>query len=295
MTQTAGGPGSDRGLLETLSGLPIRTVRANGLSIAYHEMGTGPLVLLLHGFPDTARTWEHLMPSVASWGYRVVAPYLRGYAPTSLPSADTTTEDLGHDVLALMEALGERSAVLVGHDWGASAAYTAAAMAPERFSALVAVAIPHPLSLRPSVGLLWRGRHFLTLRLRGAERRLAAEDFAGVEALVRRWAPSWSFGEGELADVKKCFSQPGSLKAALGYYRAFRGTPELFRNKLPMPALLVAGREDLLPLSAFERSQRGFTGPFEIQILECGHFPHREQALAFRNVLGDFLGTVPAA
>ncbi|MES4793201.1 MAG: alpha/beta hydrolase, partial [Chloroflexota bacterium] len=102
---------------------------ANGVEFAYLTAGDGPLALLLHGFPDTAHTWRHLLPELAAAGFRVVAPWMRGYAPSSLAPDDCYQSGaLGADAIALHEALGgDTDAVLVGHDWGAVAAYAAAA------------------------------------------------------------------------------------------------------------------------------------------------------------------------
>src|ERR1700733_14905028 len=115
----------------------IHFVDANGLKFAYFEEGKGPLVLLLHGFPDTAHTWDAVRPALAAAGYRAVSPFLRGYAPTEIPTGREYDPDpLGQDGLALIEALGERRAIGVGHDWGATAAYAAASLGPEKVELL---------------------------------------------------------------------------------------------------------------------------------------------------------------
>src|SRR5262245_64260522 len=94
-------------------------VDANGLRFGYLEQGSGPLVLLLHGFPDTALTWDRAMPALAQAGYRAVAPFMRGYAPTAIPADGAyDTETLGKDAIALIHALGADAAVVIGHDWG---------------------------------------------------------------------------------------------------------------------------------------------------------------------------------
>ncbi|BBX45010.1 hypothetical protein GCM10009641_23980 [Mycobacterium cookii] len=100
----------------------IRFVAANGLDFAYLEDGSGPLVLMLHGFPDTAHTWDDLRPRIAAKGYRAVSPYTRGYHPTAIPDRDADQETLAHDILALIDALGADQAIVIGHDWGAAAA-----------------------------------------------------------------------------------------------------------------------------------------------------------------------------
>src|SRR5262245_26717623 len=134
----------------------MQTVTANGLKFAYLEQGSGPLVLLLHGFPDTAHTWEHVLPKLAQAGYRAVAPFTRGYHPTELsPDNKYDTDTLASDAIALVDALGGAPAILVGHDWGASAAYGAVGMAPDKFRLLVTLAVPHPRGLKPTPRLVW--------------------------------------------------------------------------------------------------------------------------------------------
>ncbi len=257
----------------------VEYVEANGLRFAYHSAGEGPLVLLMHGFPDTARTWSAWLPALAKAGYRAVSPYLRGYAPSALPDRDTDARTQCDDVLALIEALGYERAVLVGHDWGATGVIGAAALAPDKVEQLITLAIPHPAAIKPSLKLLWEGRHFLALRLPGAVSRFAANDYAGVDRLVARWAPKWQLPPGELDAVKNCFAAPGALNAALGYYRALDPKPPKFmRAKISVPTLAIAGREDIAPLPAYEAARRRFTGSYEVVELQCGHFPQRERA-----------------
>ncbi|HEV2361745.1 MAG TPA: alpha/beta fold hydrolase, partial [Acidimicrobiales bacterium] len=121
-------------------------VSANGLEFAILEAGPsdGPLVLLLHGFPDTAWTWRHLLPDLGDAGYHAVAPFMRGYAPTGVPADGLyQTGALVRDAGSLHEALGgDENAVVVGHDWGASAAYGTAALSPERWRKVVTAAVP---------------------------------------------------------------------------------------------------------------------------------------------------------
>ena len=128
----------------------IQFVDTNGLRFAYLEDGSGPLVLMLHGFPDTAHSWDDLRPRIAAKGYRAVSPFMRGYHPTAVPDRDADQETLARDALALIEALGADDAIIIGHDWGASAAYGAAGLGPERVKKLFAIGIPHPATLKPS-------------------------------------------------------------------------------------------------------------------------------------------------
>src|SRR5205807_3317041 len=110
------------------------SVRANGIQFHYLEAGSGPLVLCLHGFPDHARSFRFQLPALAKAGFRAVAPYLRGYAPTDVPEAGPyQSAALAKDAVALIDALSPKEPAFVfGHDWGALAAYGAAILAPNR-------------------------------------------------------------------------------------------------------------------------------------------------------------------
>ena len=105
-------------------------VDANGLTFHYLEAGEGPTVLALHGFPDHARSYRHQLTALAKAGYRGVAPYMRGYAPTEIPDDGYFgIRTLAQDAVALADALSDEPIVLMGHDWGAAAAHTAAVLA----------------------------------------------------------------------------------------------------------------------------------------------------------------------
>jgi pimeloyl-ACP methyl ester carboxylesterase len=256
-----------------------RFVDANGLRFGYLEQGAGPLVLLVHGFPDTAFTWDRALPALAEAGYRAVAPFTRGYAPTEIPADGAyDTDTLGKDLIALILALGADAAIVVGHDWGASAAYAAAALAPERVRLLVTVAIPHPRALKPTPSLLWRVRHFATLRTKGAAERIRRADLALVDELWHRWSPGWKdIPPAEMEPAKAAFREPGCLEAALGYYRAISlRLPASHQLPITVPAVAFAGEHDLIAPRTFEKARHCFTGPYEVVQMPGGHFMHRE-------------------
>jgi pimeloyl-ACP methyl ester carboxylesterase len=184
------------------------SAESHGQHFVFADSGEGPLVVLLHGFPDTPFGWEATSASLNAAGYRTVAAYLRGYHPdTIVPERRYRTQEIGEDAVRLLDALGADRAVLVGHDWGAAIAYRAAVIAPERVRGICAVAIPHPRLLGRSLGLLWRGRHFITLSLPSGPWLARRRDFAYIDTLMRRWAPNWSGPEREsaLAAVKRAF------------------------------------------------------------------------------------------
>lgn len=122
-----------------------RTLTINGIQMHVAEQGTGPLIVLCHGWPESWFSWRHQLHSIATAGYRVVAPDMRGFGKTDAPSdvgAYTVLHNVG-DMVALVAALGERQAVICGHDWGAPTAWSAAMMRPDVFRAVVAMSVPH--------------------------------------------------------------------------------------------------------------------------------------------------------
>jgi pimeloyl-ACP methyl ester carboxylesterase len=266
----------------------VDTIRANGLEFAYLSEGAGPLVLLLHGFPDTAHSWDRTMSALAAAGFRAVAPFMRGYHPTSIPADGRYDADsLGRDALALIEALGEQHAIVVGHDWGASAAYSAATLGPERVKLLVTLAIPHPRSIRPSLKLAWTMRHFATLRGKGAGSKLRANEGALVDTLWHRWSPAWkSVPASETAHAKAAFAQPGCAEAACAYYAQIGlRLPPSHREQVQVPTIAFAGEHDHISPRAFEKARGCFDASYEVVIVPGGHFMHREHPEPFTTEL----------
>jgi pimeloyl-ACP methyl ester carboxylesterase len=263
----------------------VNHVSANGVDFAYLSEGSGPLVVLLHGFPDTAQTWDHAMPALAAEGFRAVAPFMRGYAPTAIPADGKYDSDtLGADVLAIIAALGESRAIVVGHDWGASAAYSAATLGPEHIELLVTMAIPYPKSIKPTPAMMWRLRHFLTLRRPGAAAKIRAADYAYIDELWRRWSPSWrEIPASETAAVKAAFREPGCLEAACGYYAAIKlpRVPPSHTKNITVPTVSLAGERDMIPPRLFEKARHCFEASYEVVQVPGGHFMHREHPAEF--------------
>jgi pimeloyl-ACP methyl ester carboxylesterase len=205
------------------------TVPANGLEFGLLEAGSGPLALCLHGFPDTAHTWRHLLPALAGAGFHAVAPFMRGYAPTAVP-ADGAYQlgALIADAVALHEVLGGGGdAVLIGHDWGAETAYGAAAHAPDRWRRLVTLGVP-PASLDPVLFSDYEQlkRFFYLFLFRDplgfADALVAGDQMSFLDRLWHDWSPGYDAGE-DLARVKESLREPANLAAAIGYYRAAGG------------------------------------------------------------------------
>jgi len=202
-------------------------VRANGMDVSCLAAGDGPLVLCLHGFPDSARSWQGVVVALADAGYRAVAPSMRGYAPTG-PSPDGCyqTADLARDANALHEALGGGPAMVVGHDWGAPAAYGAAILEPERWRAVVGMAVPPwgamGRALLGNLDQVQRSWYMFLFQHPLAEHLVSSGDFAFIERLWRQWSPGFDAGPA-VDDAKDALRGDGCLAAALGYYRAALG------------------------------------------------------------------------
>jgi pimeloyl-ACP methyl ester carboxylesterase len=263
----------------------LKHARANGLEFAYFEEGDGPLVLIAHGFPDTAHTWDVVRPALASAGYRAVTPFMRGYHPSEVPKhEDFHSDTLGRDLLALADKLKreDEKAIFIGHDWGASAVYSAAGIAPETMRLMITLAIPHPAAMLPTPRVLWSVRHFWTLSRRNAAAMVRADDFAFVDELWRRWSPAWVVPPEETRDVKESFRHPGSLEAALGYYRAITpSVPKTQRRPVQVPAVAIGGTDDIVEPSAYERARSRYRKTYEVVTMPGGHFLHREHPERF--------------
>src|SRR6201993_3809416 len=122
-----------------------RTIETNGIKMHIAEQGAGPLVVLCHGFPETWYSWRHQLPALAEAGDRAVAPDMRGYGESDRPAAidQYTLLHLVGDMVGLVDALGEATAVIVGHDWGAPVAWHAALLRPDRFRAVIGLSVPY--------------------------------------------------------------------------------------------------------------------------------------------------------
>ena len=126
-------------------GPKLRMIEANGVRLRIAEMGSGPLVILVHGWPESWYSWRHQMPALAAAGYHVVAPDMRGYGKSDKPAA-VEAYDIHHltgDIVGVVDAMGEEKAVLVGHDWGSIVAWNSLLLHPDRFSGLVAMSVPY--------------------------------------------------------------------------------------------------------------------------------------------------------
>lgn len=272
------------------------TVRANGITFTYLEQGSGPLVLCLHGFPDHAGSFRPLLSALAGAGYRAVAPSMRGYAPTEAPAdAPYQSAMLGRDAAAMLEALSPgEPAFVFGHDWGAIAAYGGALDAPGRIRRMVVSAVPYgpgfAQGLFASYAQIRRSFYIWFFQLPVAEAAVAANDFAFIRGLWRDWSPGYALSQSEWAALRETFASPGTLEAAIAYYRhtfnpAFQRAEldalqqRIFVAPIEVPTMIVHGRDDgCLGVEFLDGMEASFPKGLEKVVVDgAGHFVHLEK------------------
>jgi pimeloyl-ACP methyl ester carboxylesterase len=283
-------------------------IEANGIEFGLLEAGSGPLALCLHGFPDSAYTWRHLLPELARAGFHAVAPFMRGYAPTSVAAeGDYQLGALVADAVALHERLdGDERAVLVGSDWGGETAYGAAAIAPERWRRLVTIAVP-PAALDERIygdyRQLKRFFYIFLMKTPRAESVIAADDMAFLERLWEDWSPGYDARE-ELLHVKRSLREPANLSAAIGYYRAdepglhesgpkddYAAEHAALLRVPPQPTLYLHGDRDgcIDPILVAD-AERHLSSGSRMEIIEgAGHFPQVEMPLEVNERILDWV------
>jgi pimeloyl-ACP methyl ester carboxylesterase len=248
---------------------------------ALARAGDGRPLLFLHGFPDHPPTAESFLTELASLGHRVVAPWLRGYAPspTRAPFELSTLVD---DVLAMIERWSPHEPVdLVGHDWGAVLVYLACARAPSRIARAVTLAIPHPLAFlrRLAVPAQLRASWYMLLfQLPRAERIAAADDFRLIDRLWQRWSPAFRLSAVERAELHDTLR--ASMPAPIHYYRAAARATRLvaeLRPPIATPVLQLHGADDGCVLPPPRDDRHRFAGAYERAVIpRAGHFLHLE-------------------
>jgi pimeloyl-ACP methyl ester carboxylesterase len=187
-------------------------VEIDDVGLEVSSQGSGPAVLLLHGFPDTHQVWRHQLPALTAAGFRTIAPDLRGFGASDRPGEYGVRSHVG-DLLGLLDRLDVPAAHVVGHDWGAAIGWALAALAPDRVRSLAALSVGHPAAFARA-GLVQREKswYMLLFQFEGvAEQWLSADDFANL----REWS-----GHPDVDSVVTQLAAPGALTAALGIYRA---------------------------------------------------------------------------
>ena len=231
------------------------TVATNGIKLHVVKSGpeTGPLVLLLHGFPEFWYAWRKQIPQLASVGFRVWVPDQRGYNLSDKPrSIDSYTIDkLGADVLGLMDAAGREKVVLIGHDWGAAIAWWIAATHPNRVTRMAVINVPHGTVmlkyLRYNIQQILRSWYFFFFQLPWLPEAIARMQNwrLACRALVKSSRPG-TFSLDDLKAYRKAWSQPEAYTCMVNWYRAvIQRPPSSFKNpRISIPTLLIWGAKD---------------------------------------------------
>lgn len=294
----------------------MRTVQTPLLDIVVEDTGPaeGPPVILLHGWPDCPRTWDRMVPTLHEAGLRTIVPYLRGFGPTRFRDAAAMRSGqlsaLGRDLLQLADALRLQQFSVVGHDWGARAAYVGACLAPERVQHCIALSVgwgtntpAQSLSLQQTQNYWYQW----VMALPRGEELLRHDRRAFTRHLWQVWSPGWSVSDAEFETTAAAFENPDWADVVLHSYRSRWGhapaDPSCAEIEARLaahpvihaPTLVLHGDAD--PCNGPETSEGKealFAGPYRRALLPgVGHFPQREAA---RQVLAEavpFLSSRP--
>ena len=294
---------------ETLRGVEMTHRYANlgDVRLHYVEAGEGPLVVLLHGFPQFWYEWRHQIPALVEAGFRVVAPDMRGYNLSGKPSGVRAyrVELLARDVERLILACGERAASVVGHDWGAIAAWIAAMRHPGRVRRLAILNVPHPARFLDgllSPRQLLRSSYMFFFQIPHLpEAVIRAGDFALLRSVFRRDpVRRGAFTVEEIERYVEAMAQPGALTATLNYYRYLLRSPRemgTLLEKIEAPVLVIWGERD-------RSLSRGLADPPRLwvpnllrveRLREASHWVAEDRPLEVNSLLLDFLGNPLAA
>ena len=258
----------------------------------------GPLVILLHGFPELWYSWRKQIGPLAKAGFRVVAPDQRGYNVSSKPAkiADYAVSHLTSDVIALADQHGRDKFCLAGHDWGAAVAWATALQYPQRLRKLVILNVPHPAvflrTVRSNPRQMLRSWYIAFFQIpRLPEWRFSSNNFsAGVKALVASSRPG-TFTPEDLEQYRKAWSNPGTVTAMINWYRAF------FRARAPLPTdmqvhvptCILWGRRDMFLLPEMAQESVQYCDSAELTYFpEATHWLHHEEPEAVNAALIQF-------
>jgi pimeloyl-ACP methyl ester carboxylesterase len=254
----------------------------------------GPVVIALHGFPQTSASWAGVVPPLVAAGYRVLAPDQRGYSPGARPRgvASYALRRTVGDVLALADAAGAERFHVVGHDWGAAVGWALAGRHPDRVTTLTAVSVPHPAALRRAfVGSqALRSWYMLMFQVPGlAERLFRARDGAGVRRLLA------GTGMPDPGPSVRLLTDPDAATATLNWYRALRLPGDLRAGRTPVPTLYVwSDRDTALGRRAAEGTEEFVDGPYRFVVLAgVSHWVPEERPEELAALLLEHLGDHP--
>ncbi len=252
----------------------------NGIRMHYVTQGEGPLIVLLHGFPEFWYSWRFQIPFLAKHGFTVVAPDLRGYNDTDKPRKGYDIPTLLRDIEGLIKGLGHQNAIIVGHDWGGVLAWAFAINYPEMTERLIVMNAPHPAAMI---------REMRTLK------QLRKSWY--VFAFQIPWLPEYMLGRNHANEVgRMLMSKPGAIKAAISYYRQlFWRLPFSFKSyevRIEAPTLLIWGEQDIALGIELTTGLERWVNDIQIKrIPDSGHWVQQEQTEKVNQYMLEFLQT----
>jgi epoxide hydrolase 4 len=276
-----------------------RDIISNGIRMHYVTQGSGPLIVLLHGFPEFWYSWRHQIPFLAEHGYTVVAPDLRGYNDTDKPRKGYDVPTLLKDIAGLIKGLGQEQAIIVGHDWGGGLAWSFAVYYPHMTSRLIVMNAPHPQAMRRELRTLKQLRkswYFFVFQIPWLPEALLLRNRANEIGRILNGAAlqKAAFPPDVTARYQQAMSKPGAMTAALNYYR------QLFR-RLPAPAtrenthvnaptLLIWGEQDSALGIELTYDLEPWVDHIEVKrIPDSGHWVQQEKPDVVNQLILDFL------
>ncbi len=276
-----------------------REMMTNGIRMHYVTQGKGPLVVLLHGFPEFWYSWRHQIPFLAEHGYRVVAPDLRGYNDTDKPKTGYDVPTLLRDIEGLIKGLGEEQATIVGHDWGGALAWSFAIYYPQMTHKLIVLNAPHPQAMLRDLRTLKQLRkswYFFVFQIPWLPEYMLSRDNANsVGRMLNGSAVQKAAFPPEVTAIyRKAISKPGAMTAALNYYRQLfrplpgRSTPP--EAPITAPTLLIWGEQDIALDIALTHGLEQWVEHLQIQYVpDSGHWVQQEQPEEVNQLMLDFL------
>ena len=285
----------------SLDNLTHRRVATNGVTLHLVEAGPadGPLVILLHGFPEFWYGWRRQIPFLAGQGYRVWAPDQRGYNESDKPKgiAAYRLDELAADVLGLIDASGRERAILVGHDWGAAVAWWTAIKAPERLDKLVILNVPHPTvflrTVRRSPRQLLKSWYIFAFQLPWLPERLARRNnWRSITRTMQSSSRPGTFTDEDMEQYRQAWSRPGAYTAMINWYRAALRQPAKppANSRITTPTLMIWGAQDKFLSRQMGQPSIDLCDHGRLEFFEdATHWVQHEEADQVNALLAEFL------
>jgi pimeloyl-ACP methyl ester carboxylesterase len=277
----------------------------NGIRLHYVTQGEGPLIVLLHGFPEFWYSWRYQIPFLAEHGYTVVAPDLRGYNETDKPRKGYDIPTLLRDIEGLIRGLGQQKACIVGHDWGGVLAWAFAMNYPEITESLIVMNAPHPAAMMREMRTfkqLRKSWYVFAFQIPWLPEYMLGRNNANKIGRMLRGAAlqKSAFPNDVTARYQEAMSKPGAIKAAISYYRQlFRRLPISFKSyavQIKAPTLLIWGEKDIALGIELSTGLERWVNDIQIKrIPDSGHWVQQEQPEKVNQYMLDFLQAIDAS